>query len=60
MARSDKSRQKNGNYQLNLFGGQDQRLRKWIQGLDIPTMAPLEALIELNKLKEELKAGLKK
>jgi len=52
IARSDKNRQKDGNCQLNLFGGQDQRLRKWIQGLDILTMAPLEALIELNKIKE--------
>ncbi len=52
LARADKNRPMNGNYQLNLFGGQDQRLHKWIQALDIPTMSPLEALIELNKLKE--------
>jgi DNA mismatch repair protein MutS len=38
--------------QLALFGGQDHRLRKWIRELDISTMSPLEALIELNKLKE--------
>ena len=38
--------------QLALFGGQDHRLRKWIRDLEISTMSPLEALIELNKLKQ--------
>ncbi len=37
--------------QMNLFGAQDERLRKWIEGLDISSMTPLEALIELHKLK---------
>ncbi len=40
--------------QLNLFGLQDQRLQKWIRKLDISSMTPLEALIELNKMKEYL------
>ena len=40
--------------QLNLFGGQDQRLKKWIRDMDISSMTPLEALIELNKIKEYL------
>jgi len=40
--------------QLSLFGAQDQRLRKWIQNLDITSMSPLEALIEINKMKEYL------
>jgi len=40
--------------QLSLFGAQDQRLRKWIQALDIASMSPLEALIEINKMKESL------
>ena len=40
--------------QLSLFGAQDQRLRKWIQNLDIASMSPLEALIEINKMKEYL------
>ncbi len=40
--------------QMNLFGAHDQRLRKWIQRLDISSMTPLEALIELNKLKNYL------
>ena len=52
MARSDGKRHKDESFQLNLFGGQDRWLHKWIQGLDISTMAPLEALIELNKLKQ--------
>jgi DNA mismatch repair protein MutS len=37
--------------QLNLFGGQDQRLIKWIRGFDTSSMTPLEALLELDKLK---------
>ena len=40
--------------QMNLFGAHDQRLRKWIQRLDISSMTPLEALIEFNKLKNYL------
>jgi DNA mismatch repair protein MutS len=40
--------------QLSLFGAQDQRLRKWIRNLDISSMSPLEALIEINKMKEYL------
>jgi DNA mismatch repair protein MutS len=40
--------------QLSLFGAQDQRLRKWIQNLDLSSMTPLEALIEINKMKEYL------
>ena len=38
--------------QLSLFMPQDQKLRKWILGLDISSMTPLEALTELNHLKE--------
>jgi DNA mismatch repair protein MutS len=37
--------------QLNLFGGNDQRLVKWIKGLDISSMTPLEAMLEIDKLK---------
>jgi DNA mismatch repair protein MutS len=40
--------------QLNLFGSQDYRLKKWIQELNISSMTPLEALNELNKIKEYL------
>jgi len=38
--------------QLSLFGGQDQRLIKWIEKLDISSMTPLEALVELDKIKK--------
>ncbi|MBN1626579.1 MAG: DNA mismatch repair protein MutS, partial [Deltaproteobacteria bacterium] len=37
--------------QLNLFGVRDDRLVKWIKGLDISSMTPLEAIMELDKLK---------
>jgi len=40
--------------QLSLFSLQDLRLKEWIEGLDISSMTPLEALIELNKMKEYL------
>lgn len=50
--RGDKDRTDSA--QLSLFGAQDQRLRKWIQQLDIPSMSPLEALIEIHKMKEYL------
>lgn len=52
MARSGKKKSLDETCQLNLFGGGDQKLRRWIQGLDIGTMAPLDALVELNKIKE--------
>jgi len=52
IALSKKKKEKAGNLQLSLFGVQDQRLKKWIQSLDISSMAPLEALIELNKMKQ--------
>ncbi len=52
MAVSRRGEEAGGVSQLSLFGGQDHRLRKWIRELDISTMSPLEALIELNKLKQ--------
>jgi DNA mismatch repair protein MutS len=52
MDRSGKDKQETT--QLSLFGAQDQRLRKWIENLDISSMSPLEALIEINKMKEYL------
>jgi hypothetical protein len=36
---------------------QDQKLREWISGLDISSMTPLEALTELNQLKEYVGAN---
>jgi DNA mismatch repair protein MutS len=38
--------------QLSLFGMQDQRLNHWIRNLDLSSITPLEALLELNKMKE--------
>jgi DNA mismatch repair protein MutS len=52
MAHSRKTRQPDDILQLNLFGAKEQKLKKWIEGLNISTMAPLEALIELNRMKE--------
>ena len=52
LAHSSKLKEKKASLQLNLFGAQDQRLKKWFQSLDVSSMTPLEALIELNKLKE--------
>ena len=40
--------------QLKLFGFQEQGLKKWIRGLNISEMTPLEALIELHKMKNYL------
>ena len=40
--------------QLGLFGSQDAKLRDRIRELNISSMTPLEALIELNKLKEHV------
>ncbi len=54
MAHSHKSKPSDNLGQLSLFGAKEQKLKKWIQDLDISTMAPLEALIELNRLKEYL------
>ncbi len=38
--------------QLSLFGGHDQKLFAWLRQLDLPSMTPLEALVELNRMKE--------
>ncbi|MGD9031736.1 MAG: DNA mismatch repair protein MutS [Desulfobacteraceae bacterium] len=54
LARSQGIEDEEGRLQLNLFGLQDQRLQKWVRKLDISSMTPLEALIELNKIKEYL------
>jgi DNA mismatch repair protein MutS len=54
LARSPGNEDELGRLQLNLFGLQDQRLQRWIRKLDISSMTPLEALIELNKMKAYL------
>ncbi|MGM0426787.1 MAG: DNA mismatch repair protein MutS [Thermodesulfobacteriota bacterium] len=37
--------------QLDLFGARDRELRQWIRRLNIDSMTPLDALVELGKLK---------
>jgi len=51
LARSNARHGPGDGIQLNLFGGNDQRLVKWLKGLDISSMTPLEAMVELDKLK---------
>jgi DNA mismatch repair protein MutS len=51
LARSNAKHGPRDGIQLNLFGGNDQRLVKWLKGLDISSMTPLEAMVELDKLK---------
>jgi len=52
LAHSPRKKDNDDTFQLNLFAAQDQRLKKWIRELDISSMTPLEALIELNKIRE--------
>jgi DNA mismatch repair protein MutS len=52
LAHSLPEKEKNDIVQLSLFGSQDQTLRDWILALDISSMTPLEALTELNELRE--------
>jgi DNA mismatch repair protein MutS len=52
LAHTEKPKGKQASLQLNLFGAQDQRLKKRLKSLDLSSMTPLEALIELNKLIE--------
>jgi DNA mismatch repair protein MutS len=52
MAQSRRTKPSDDLRQLSLFGAKERKLKKRIQNLDISTMAPLEALIELNRLKE--------
>ncbi|MBW2215818.1 MAG: DNA mismatch repair protein MutS [Deltaproteobacteria bacterium] len=44
--------------QLNLFGSKDRKLTDWLLGLDISSMTPLEALTELNELREYVRKNL--
>ena len=38
--------------QLNLFGSLEPHLRDWIHGINVNSMTPIDALVELGKLKE--------
>jgi DNA mismatch repair protein MutS len=42
----------NENTQLNLFGSNENRVMKMLKKLDISSMTPLEALVELDKIKK--------
>jgi len=42
--------------QLNLFGAHNEHLLEWIKGLEISRMTPLEALVELDKMKKFIEA----
>ena len=42
----------NENNQLNLFGSNENRIMKMLKKLDVSSMTPLEALVELDKIKK--------
>ena len=52
LARTSSKKDESDFVQLGLFGQQDRKLRERIRVLHIPSMTPLEALTELNILKE--------
>jgi DNA mismatch repair protein MutS len=54
IARSRKSGSRDEHIQLALFSSVDQRLRRWISDLDVQAMSPLQALMELSRIKEYL------
>ncbi len=51
IARSNIKTVRNESVQLSLFGNNEGRVIKWIKKLDISGITPLEALIELDKIK---------
>ncbi|MBW1804826.1 MAG: DNA mismatch repair protein MutS [Deltaproteobacteria bacterium] len=51
LAHSRLARGREDSAQLNLFGGQDRQLLRLIGDLDISSMTPLDALVELDKIK---------
>ncbi|MGD8386504.1 MAG: DNA mismatch repair protein MutS [Desulfobacteraceae bacterium] len=54
MARSRRKERTRDSNQLNLFAGRDERLRSWIRDLDLHTMTPIDAMNELQRLKEHV------
>ena len=52
LATESKGHVKEGMVQLDLFGSLETRLKEWIRGITINSMTPIEALVELSKLKE--------
>jgi DNA mismatch repair protein MutS len=57
LAHSGAGQEQEGNLQLSLFGTQNHVLLDRIRELDIASMTPLEALVELNRLKEVLESS---
>ena len=57
LARTPREKNEGEMLQLGLFGSQDGKLRERIRELNISSMTPLEALIELNKLKEHVESN---
>lgn len=52
LARSNRPDKHKHSAQMNLFGQLDNKLIDWIRGMDINSMSPLEALVELSRVKE--------
>jgi DNA mismatch repair protein MutS len=52
IARSSVIDNGNENAQLNLFGNTESRIERWIKDIDISGITPLDALLELDKLKK--------
>jgi len=52
IARTEMDVESNEGAQLNLFGNSDNRVIKWIKNVDISAITPLEALVELDKIKK--------
>jgi DNA mismatch repair protein MutS len=52
MAKTQFNDESAGVSQLNLFGAKESQIKKWLRNLDISSMTPLEALVELSKIKE--------
>jgi DNA mismatch repair protein MutS len=52
LAQTSHKKNKGDVLQLSLFETKDRKLRERIKGLDISSITPLEALIELNKIKD--------
>lgn len=43
-------------YQMNLFSAKDEKLRKMISELDIDSLTPVQALVELEKIKKHIES----
>ena len=57
LASEGRGQKKGGMVQLDLFGSLEPHLREWICGISVNSMTPIEALVELSKLKEYVDSG---